>query len=100
MDLGPVHAHHEQACHEGTENLREDVVGHFSPWETLPDGETYCDGWVEVAAGCGCTGYDGEGDADGEGPADLEDATEGCDADGLGGVQVEGRDCCDAGEAG
>lgn len=41
-------------------------MGNFAPGETLPDGETDGDCWVEVAAGCGGAGYYGEGDAEGE----------------------------------
>ena len=73
---------------------------YFPPGEALPCGEADCDGGVEVATGGGGTGDDGEGDANGETPTDLEDATEGGDAEGGGAVDGEACYSCDTGEAG
>lgn len=99
-DLRPVHANHEHSGDEGPENLGEDVVGHFPPREALPEGEADRDGGVEVASGRRSAGDDGEGDANPEGPADLEKRAVGRDANGLSGVEKEGRCCCYAGETG
>ena len=99
LDFRPVHPHHQQACHEGAEDLGEDVVWDFPPGEPLPDGEADGDGRVEVAAGGGGGSDDGEGDAQGEGPADLEEVAEGGDANGVFEVEGEGGDGGDAGEA-
>ena len=97
--LRPVHAYHEQACYESAEDLTEDVMWYFFPWETLPCCETNGDCGVEVSTRSRSTGDDGESDTDGETPTDLEDAAEGCDAYGLRGIEVEGGYCCYAGEA-
>ena len=65
----------------------------------MPDSEADCDGWIEVATGCGGTGDDSKSDTDGKAPADLEDAAKGCRI-GLCSINVEGSDGCYAGEAG
>lgn len=72
-----VHAHKQQASHEGAKDLRKNVVGDLFPRKALPDGKADGNGWVEVTAGGGGAGDDGEGDADGEGPADFEEGAEG-----------------------
>ena len=99
--LGPVAAHEEHAGYEGAENLGEDVVGDLLPGETLPDREADGDGRVEVAAGDGRAGDDGESDAEGEAEADLQNVAKDCGGKTGGGadVEVEGCHCCDAREA-
>ena len=74
-------------------------MGNLSPGETLPDGETNCDGWIEVTTGCRSTGDDSKSDADSKAPANLKDASEGCRI-GLLSINIEGSDGCYAGEAG
>ena len=49
-DLDVVLAIDEEACYEGTEDLREDVVGDFFPGESLPCSEAYCHCRVKVTA--------------------------------------------------
>ena len=73
---------------------------YFSPGEALPASEADCNSWVEVATGGRSTGDDGEGDANGETPTNLEDAAEGGDANGRGGVNGKACYGCDTGEAG
>ena len=73
---------------------------YFFPRESLPAGEADCDSWVEVATGGRCTGDDSEGDANGETPTDLEDAAEGGDANGGGGINGKACYSCNTGEAG
>ena len=51
-DLRPVHSYHQQAGHEGAEDLGEDVVWDFFPGEALPDGEANLEGEL-VDDGCG-----------------------------------------------
>ena len=38
LDFRPIAAHEEESGHEGAKDLAEDVVRHFFPGETLPDG--------------------------------------------------------------
>lgn len=68
-----VLAYEDQGCHEGAEDLRENVVRHLFPGKALPDGKAYGNGWVEVTSGCRGAGYDGKGDAQRVRHADLED---------------------------
>ena len=35
--LRPIAAHKHEACQEGTEDLRENVMRDLLPWKTLPD---------------------------------------------------------------
>ena len=92
LDLWPVAAHEEHACHEGAEDLGEDIVRNLLPGKTLPDREADGDSWVEVPARDGRAGDDGEGDAEGEAEADLQDISEDCGGKtgGRGRVQIEG----------
>ena len=77
-DLLPVHTHQEYTGKESTEYLRKYVTGDFPPGKALPDGETYCNGRIEVAARCWRASDDGKGNTDGEGPADLKERAECC----------------------
>lgn len=65
----------------------------------MPDGEADCDGRVEVAPGCRSAGDDGECDSDCKSPADLKEGAECGYADGAFGIEGEGGNGCDAGEA-
>ena len=90
LNLRPVHAHQQHTRHKRPKNLAEDIMWDLLPGETLPDGETEGDGWIEVPAGSGGAGDDGEGDTYSEGPTDLEEGAEGGGAKGAGGVYGEG----------
>jgi len=61
---------------EGAEDLRENIIRNFSPWETLPICQAKCNGGVEVTSGGGSADYNGKGDAESKSPADLEDGSE------------------------
>lgn len=61
-------------CDECTENLGKNVAGDLADWETLEDGKTDCDSWVEVTTRGGCRSDDSESDTESIGDGDGEDA--------------------------
>ena len=79
LNLRPVATHENQACHECSKDLGEDVVRDLLPREALPDGETDSDGRIEMPTTDWCHGNDGKGDTDSESPANLEQRTEDID---------------------
>jgi len=81
LDLGPVRGHEEHACHESPKYLSKDIVRHFPPWETLPDGKADGYSGVEMSTAHGSTGDDCEGDANGKSPTDLEKGSKDVDPD-------------------
>ncbi|KAG7152141.1 hypothetical protein HYQ46_012028 [Verticillium longisporum] len=98
LKFGVIHADDKKGGGKATEDLREDVVGNLAPGEILPKGHGEGDGRVEVAARGGTTGDDGNGDADSKRPSDLEDGSEGSDAEVVGLVEGEAGDGGDAAE--
>jgi hypothetical protein len=56
----------KHCCHEGSENLCEDIVWDLAPRKALPVCEAECDGWIEVAARGGSACDDRERNAESE----------------------------------
>jgi len=56
--------------------LRDDVPGHFRPWEALPYGERDGNGRVEVPTGDRRASHDGKSDTKGESDCNGEQRTE------------------------
>lgn len=52
----------QQAGNEATEDLRDDILGDFAPWETFEEGEADCEAWVEVRTGDRTANHNCEGD--------------------------------------
>lgn len=91
LDFGPVRPHKDQSRHERAEYLAEYVMRDFPPREARPDGEANGDSGVEMPAGYGSAGDDGEGDTDSETKADLEDVA--VERDGECACRVHGEGC-------
>lgn len=69
LNLWPIHPHQKDPRHEGSKDLRYDIVRYFLPREALPNSETDRYSWIEMASRCGRTGDDGEGDTNCKCPA-------------------------------